>query len=764
MVRAASNHPRTFSQDFCMRFAGFAVMCASFIGLQACTTISDLVPFGGDSGATPETATSTTPGLAIDRKTGYPPFAMMKGTVLIAPHGAKRTDFFFWMNEKKTENVIRYLQEENEYAGELTAHTADLQKKLREEIRARAAAAQGAPPFKDGGYWYYERYATGADFPVIARRKGTMTAAEEVLLDSQAEGPKHQQFKVNNYGASPDGTIFVYAVDYAGDRWHNIILRDVRTGEVLPDKIEYVAADFAFADDNKSLYYLKLQAGTARAYRLMLHTLGTDSKSDKLVFEEKDQQFELSLRRSKGGRVLLLTSEQTNTSEVRMLDAAAADAKWTVIRPRAKGVRYYAEELAGQLYILTNQGAPDFRVAAAALSAPSQWSSLIAQREGVYIEAIEVMKGGVVALDERTRGATQIRLVNTKTGEERLIAPDAAAGYMTFSDTYSFANLRNTDPETTKLRYAFSSLVNPDVIYDYDVATGTKTAVQRMAVPGFDPAAYSIERVFARAGDGQQIPVTIAYARSKFEKGENPVLVYGYGAYGSSNDPVFKAKWPSLMNRGFVIAFAHVRGGREMGEAWYQGGKLRNKKNTFTDFIAVAESLSKGGMVDGKRIFAMGRSAGGLLMGAVANMRPDLFKGIVAGVPFVDVVTTMLDESIPLTTFEYEEWGNPAEPGDYEYMLSYSPYDQVEKRAYPAMLVTAGFNDSQVGYFEPAKWVAKLRRNKTDQNPLIFRTNMTAGHSGDSGRFGRVEEDAFINAFLLDQAGLNTGSKTASAD
>lgn len=747
-----------------MRFAGFAVMCASFIGLSACTTISDLMPFGGDTGTTPETATSTTPGLAIDRKTGYPPFAMMKGTVLIAPHGAKRTDFFFWMNEKKTEKVIRYLQEENEYAGELTAHTADLQKKLREEIRARAAAAQGAPPFKDGDYWYYERYAPGADFPVIARRKGTMNAPEEVLLDGQAEGPKHQQFKVNDYGSSPDGAIFVYAVDYAGDRWHNIILRDMRTGEVLPDKIEYAAADFAFADDNKTLYYLKLQAGTARAYRLMRHTLGTDSKGDKLVFEEKDQQFELSLQRSKGGRVLLLTSEQTNTSEVRMLDASAADAKWTVIRPRAKGVRYYADELGGQLYIRTNQGAPDFRIATAALSAPSQWSNLVSEQEGIYIESFEVLKGGTLALDEHGRGGSRIRLVNTKTGEEKLIAPDAPAGYMTFSDTYSFPNLRNMDSETTKLRYAFSSLVNPDVIYDYDVATGTKTAVQRMAVPGFDPSAYSIERVFAKASDGAQIPVTIAYARARFERGENPVLVYGYGAYGSSNDPVFKAKWPSLMNRGYVIAFAHVRGGREMGEAWYQGGKLHNKKNTFTDFIAVAESLSKGGMVDSKRIFAMGRSAGGLLMGAIANMRPDLFKGIVAGVPFVDVVTTMLDESIPLTTFEYEEWGNPAEPGDYEYMLSYSPYDQVEKRAYPALLVTAGYNDSQVGYFEPAKWVAKLRRNKTDQNPLIFRTNMTAGHSGDSGRFGRVEEDAFINAFLLDQAGLNTGSKTASAD
>jgi oligopeptidase B len=374
------------------------------------------------------------------------------------------------------------------------------------------------------------------------------------------------------------------------------------------------------------------------------------------------------------------------------------------------------------------------------------------------------MKGGVVALDEYARGGSRIRLVDLKSGEEKLIAPDAPAGHMSFADTFSFPNLRNTDPETTKLRYAFSSPVTPDVIYDYDVASGAKVEVQRMAVPGFAPARYAIQRVFATAPDGKQIPVTIAYHRKKFDEGENPVLIYGYGAYGSSNDPVFKARWASLLDRGFVLAFAHVRGGREMGEAWYLDGRLRNKKNSFTDFIAVAESLAKGGMVDEERVFAMGRSAGGLLMGAVVNMRPDLFKGVVAGVPFVDVVTTMLDESIPLTTFEYEEWGNPADPGDYQYMLSYSPYDQVDKRAYPSLLVTAGFNDSQVAYFEPAKWVAKIRRNKTDQNPLIFRTNMSAGHAGDSGRFGRVEEDAFVNAFLLDQAGLNTGDKTASAD
>jgi oligopeptidase B len=734
-------------------------MCSALTIVSGCATIDDMNPFASSkTGVTAATATSTTPGLAIDRKPGYPPYAMMKGTVLIAPHGAKRNDYYFWLNEKNTEKVVRYLEEENKYAAELMAPTADLQKTLRAEIRGAAGAAQGTPPFKDGGYWYYERYAAGADYPVIARRKGSMEAAEQVLLDGQAEGPKHQQFKVNNYGASPDGNIFAYAADYAGDRWHTLVFRDMRTGEVLPDTIKHAAADFAFASDSKTVFYLKLQAGTARAYRLMRHVLGTDVKTDRAVFEEKDQQFELSLKRSKGGKVLFLTSDQTNTSDVRMLDAAKPDGVWTMIRPRVKGVRYYAEELGGTLYFRTNLQAPDFRIVKAPLGAPSQWSDVVAGQSGVWIETFDVV-GDYVVLDEYAKGAPCIRLVNLKTGAAKAVAPDAPAGHIAFGDTFNFPGLRNVDDKATTLRYAFSSPGHPDTIYDLDLAADTKKVVQRLAVPGFVSSDYAVERMMAPAPDGKQIPITVAYRKDKFEQGKNPVLVYGYGSYGSSNEAVFKARWPSLMERGFVIAYAHVRGGREFGEAWYQDGKLRNKKHTFTDFIAATEYLAKE-VGDPKRMFAMGRSAGGLLMGAIANMRPELYKGIVAGVPFVDVVTTMLDDAIPLTTFEYEEWGNPAEVGDYNYMLSYSPYDQVEKRNYPAMLVTAGYNDSQVGYFEPAKWVAKLRRMKSDQNPLIFRTNMTAGHAGDSGRYGRVEEDALIAAFLLDQAAL--GTKTAS--
>ena len=492
----------------------------------------------------------------------------------------------------------------------------------------------------------------------------------------------------------------------------------------------------------------------------MRHVLGTDAKADKTVYEEKDEQFDLSLARSKGGRVLFLTSDQTNTTEVRVLDTAKPDGPWAVMRPRAKGIRYTADEAGGQYYVLTNFDAPDYRLMTAPVGGQAAWSDLVPHQPGVFIESFEVM-GGYVALNEYSKGGARIVVRNIASGSERLVPLDNPAGYASCADDFTFPNVRNTDPNAGTVRYGYTSPFQPAIIYDFDLASGTKREVVRAKVRGHDSGAYALERVFAPAADGKQIPVTIAYRRDKFDRGDNPLLVYGYGAYGSSNDPIFRARWPSLLDNGFVLAFAHVRGGREMGQAWYEDGRVLNKKNTFTDFIAVAEHMVKAEYGDKKRIFAMGRSAGGLTVGAVANMRPDLFKGIVANVPFVDVVTTMLDESIPLTTFEYDEWGNPAEPDDYSYMMSYSPYDNVDKHDYPAMLVTAGYNDSQVGYFEPAKWVAKLRRTKTDRNILLFRTNMVAGHTGDSGRFGPIEEDALIDAFLLDQAGLTGKAQTA---
>ncbi len=750
-----------------MRRVAVGSLLVGLLSLAGCTSLNDLPLIGMGEGPAPAAAVqqeSKTPGLAVDRPHGQPPYAMMKGTVLIAPNGAKRTDFFYWLNEKNTQKVFNYLQEENAYANEAMAHTADLQEKLRAELKARASATEGTPPFKVDGYYYYERYAPGADYPVVARRKGSLSAPEEIVFDEQTEGSQHQQFVVNNYAATPDGRIFAYAVDYEGDRWNTILFRDLSTGQMLSDKLDHVAGDIAFASDNKTVFYIKLQPGTARSYRLFRHTIGSDPKSDKQVFEETDEQFNLKLHRSKGGHFVLLTSSQTNTSEVRYLDATKPDGAWSIMRPRAKGVSYFADEVGGTFFLRTNLNAPDYRIVSAKPSAPATWSDVVAQRPGTFIDHF-VATTSFIALDEHSDGGSHVVVHDLKTAKETALPLDDPAGYAAAADDWRFPEVLNTDPNATSLRVGYMTLVTPKVIYDFEPATARRAVVMQTAIAGYDPSAYAVERQFAPASDGQRIPITIAYRKYKFRKdGKSPVLVVGYGAYGLRYDAVYRDIYPSLLDRGFVIAYAHVRGGREMGEAWYQGGKLGNKKNTFTDFIAAAEYLVKAGYADPKRLFANGRSAGGLTIGAVVNMRPDLFKGVVADVPFVDVVTTMLDDSLPLTTFEYEEWGNPAELADYATMLGYSPYDNVAAKAYPAMLVTAGYNDSQVGYFEPAKWVAKLRRNKTDQNLLLFRTNMGAGHGGDSGRFGPVEQAAYMLAFLLDQAGLAPAKPPQTAD
>jgi oligopeptidase B len=714
------------------------------------------MPFGPSSGTTPVTATSNTPGLAIDRKQGYPPYAMMKGTMLIAPHGAKRTDYYFWLNEKNTEKVVRYLEEENKYSSEAMAHTTDLQTTLKAELKAHAAAKPGVPPFRDGGYWYYERYAPGAEYPVVARRKGAMTAPEEVILDGARDGTNHDQFFLGNYASTADGGVFAYTVDYTGDHWFTLVLKDTRTGG--SEVIKYVAPGLAIAADNRTIFYLKLQPGTARAYRLMKHVIATDQKTDKVVYEEKDSRFNLSLRRSGGGKLLLLTAAQTSTSEVWFVDITKPDTKWITIKPRAVGVVYDADEVDGEFWISTNLNAPDRRIVKAPLAQPAQWTEVVPTQRGAYIEDFRVV-GPVVALQIWSNGFSQIRLHNTKTGADKTLPLDAATGYMSFADREAFPALRMADASATTLRYAFSSPATPDVIYDINVETGVKKEAQRFAVPGFTAANYVVEQSFIAAADGKQVPVTLSYRKDKYERGKSPAILIASDAFGDGNKPVYSAGLQALLDRGFLAVHAHVRGGREMGDTWYQEGKLRQKKNTFTDFIAVADYVGKNGLADPKRLFAMGRGGGGLIIGAVANQRPGLFKGVVTEVPNVDLLTNMLDDELPRTTFQYDEWGNPGEVGDYDFIQGYSPYDQVDKRDYPAMLVMGAYNDGEVGYYGPAKWVAKIRRVKSDQNLLVFRTNMTAGHDGETGRLASAEEQAFVTAFILDQAGLNPGNK-----
>ncbi len=734
-----------------MHLARLALLTVALAALPACSSVGGLMPFGKVSGTSPQTVTMNTPGLAVDRKPGFPPYALMKGTMLIAPHGAKRTDYYYWLSERNTEKVIRYLEEENRYAGEAMAHTGALQASLRVDITAQLAARPGTPPFKDGAYWYYERFATGADYPVVARRRDTMAAPEEIMLDGEREGQKYNQFVMGTYASTGDGAIFAWTADHEGDRWYTLTMRDTRTGGSR--SIKYVGPGFVLAADNTTLFYVRLEPGTGRAFRLMRHTIATDPASDKVVYEEKDSRLALSLRRSSGGRLLLLTSDNGTTSEISFIDLSRPEARPTVVRPRVDGVTYDTDEVGGRLWIRTNLDAPDGRIMTATLAQPAAWTEVVPATRGTFIEDFAVV-GKVVALQVWSGGVAGLRLIDTATGATRDVPGEGPAGIFDISGRNGMRAVRNLDPASGVLRYGHAGPASPDTIIDLEVATGARRIVQRQAVPAFDTSAHEVRVERATAPDGREVPVTLAWRRDRFVRGKAPALVIGHGAFGEPNRPRFDPALVALMNRGFVIAWAHTRGGREMGEAWHVEGRLRAKANSFTDFVAVAEHLAAAGTADRSRLFAMGRGVGGLLVGAVANRRPDLFKGIVAIAPGADILSRMLDDQQPGTTLQYEEWGNPGDAGDYEFIRSYSPYDQVEARAYPAMLVTASYNDTEMGYAGPAKWVARLRRLKTDQNRLIFRVNMTAGHEGETGRIAASGEAVFITAFLLDQAGI----------
>lgn len=747
------------------RFPGLVLAFVATAALTACGGGAG----GGSSGSgltvQPAAAPAQPPVAMPKVRPGdpYPPIAQIRPSVLIAPHGASREDNYFWLANRKDDAVVNHLKAENAYADQMMARTATLQDRLRSEIRAHIPPVAETPPFKMGNYFYAERFPHGADHFVLTRRQGSLTGLEEPVIDFNQIASAHNQFTLRRYATSSDGQLFGYSADLNGDRLHTIWFKDLASGQTLPDKIEFVSQDFVIAPDKKSVFYIKLQRGSLRAATVMRRVLGSDGKSDQEVYNERDETYDLSIAQSKGGRYLFITSDTTLTSEVRFIDLRDPSGNVQVIRPRERGVKYFAEEAGGQVYLRTNLGAPDYRIVKANGPGLSQWSDLVPHTPGSFIRGFDVTTK-YIAVDENTGGSARIRVGSFLTGKERTIPLDEPAGYGAATDDWRFPEARNTDPDSVTLRYGTSSIVSPKAIYDFNTQTGTKTALTRAAIPGFDSSNYELSRVFAAAPDGARIPITVAVRRDKKRAGGNPVLLTGYGAYGISNDAVFNERNPVLLDRGFAIAYAGVRGGREMGQAWYEGGKLKNKVNTFTDFVAAAEYLSEAGIGDRDYIFAQGRSAGGLLIGATVNMRPDLFRGVIAGVPFVDVVSTMLDSGIPLTTFEYDEWGNPENVSDYQHMLSYSPYDNVQAKDYPPMLVTAGFYDTQVGYFEPAKWVAKLRVTKTDANPLLFRVNMGAGHTGNSGRFGRVQDSAFEAAFLVQLLNEGRAADKAKAD
>ncbi|MFQ5690623.1 MAG: S9 family peptidase [Gemmatimonadota bacterium] len=667
----------------------------------------------------------------------------------LTAHGHTRLDDYSWLRDLEDPQVRAHLERENAYCDVVMAHTGELQARLFREIRDRIPQTDSTVPAQEGEYFYYTRYEEGRQYPIYARRRGSPDAEEQIILDVNERAVGHDFLSVSGLSVSPAHRILAFASDTEGRRLHTIRFKDLETGELLSDVLRDVTANMAWANDDRTLFYTQQDPVTLRHHRIYRHVLGSDPVEDELVYEEADATFSVGVHRTRSRAYLLIVSRQTRSRECRYLDADDPGGAFRVFRPREPDHDYFVDHLGDYFYVRTNLGAENFRLmrVPAADPRPESWEEVLPGREDVLLERFQLFRDHVVLL-ERTGGLPRLRIHPWNGGADHCIEFDEPA--------YSLQLERNPETDRRVVRFTYSSLRVPESVYDYDMETRERTLLKRDAVlGGFDPADYVTERQWAAAEDGTRIPISLVYREGARKPEGNPLLLYGYGAYGISLDAGFNAARLSLIDRGFVFAIAHVRGGQELGRRWYEDGKLLRKKNTFTDFIACAEHLIRKGYAHPDRVFAMGRSAGGLLMGAVINLRPDLFKGVVAGVPFVDALTTMLDDSIPLTTSEYDEWGDPRQLECYEYMLSYSPYDNVEAGEYPHLLVTSGLYDSQVQYWEPAKWVARLRALKTDDRRLLLRTNMGAGHQGASGRYGRYRETAFDYAFLLDLAGLS---------
>ena len=663
-------------------------------------------------------------------------------------HGHTRVDNYYWLRERESADVISYLNKENDRAAKEMAHTRDFEERLFEEIKGRFKQTDMSVPYKRDDYYYYTRYEQGKEYPIYARKRDALDRPEEIMLDVNAMAEGHEFFSVGGTAVSSGQDTLAYAVDIEGRRIHTVHLKNLSTGEILPDVLPTVTENLAWANDNKTLFYGKQDETTLRQFQIYRHVVGTDPAMDQLVYQEDDETFVAYIFKTKSKKFLMIVSAQTISQEYRYLDADDPHGEFKIFLPREREHEYHIEHFHDRFIIRTNDHAKNFRLLSTPMEKPERkhWQEIIPHRDDVYLGDFELFKDYLV-LEERTRGLTQIRIVPWSGGEDH---------YLQFDEPAYRASLgANLEFDTVTLRFEYTSMKMPQSIYDYNMATRQKALLKREEIlGGFDPDHYMTERLFARANDGTEIPISILYRKGMERDGRNPLLLYGYGSYGLSIDAAFASPRLTLVDRGFIFAIAHIRGGQEMGRQWYEDGKLLKKKNTFEDFIACAEFLIRDKFTNPEKLFAMGRSAGGLLVGAISNMRPDLFKGIVAEVPFVDVMTTMLDASIPLTTGEYDEWGDPNQKEYYDYMLGYSPYDNVERKAYPAMLITGGLHDSQVQYWEPAKWATKLRELKTDDNRLLLKTNMEAGHGGASGRFRRHHETAFSYVFLLDLAGI----------
>nr|WP_264550515.1 S9 family peptidase [Flavobacterium sp. N2820] len=675
----------------------------------------------------------------------HPPVAKIVPKTL-EKHGDKRIDNYYWLNERENPEVIDYLNKENEYYQKSTAHTKQLQDDLFLEMKGRIKEDDSSVPYFYNGYYYITRYETGKDYPIYSRKKGSLEAKEEILFDCNEMAKGHSYFNLGGLNISEDNKWAAFGVDLVSRRQYTIQIKNLETGEILPVKLENTTGGSTWAGDNKTLFYTRKDAQTLRSDKIYKHTLGTDASADTMVFHEKDDTFGTFVYKEKSKKYLVIGSSSTLTSEYQILEAKNPNGEFRLFQKRTRGLEYSISHYGDSFYIVTNKDkATNFKLMKTPETATSaeNWKDLIGHRKDVLLEGIEIFKDYLV-VEERSNGLNkiQIRPWNGK-GEY----------YLPFSsETYTAYTTTNVDFDTEILRYGYQSMATPSSVIDFNMRTQEKKVLKEQEVLGgkFDKNNYIEERIWATATDGTKVPISIVYRKGIKKDGKNPLLLYAYGSYGATMDPYFSSTRLSLLDRGFIYAIAHIRGGEDLGREWYENGKLLKKINTFTDFIDCSKFVIAEKYTSASHLYAEGGSAGGLLMGAIVNMAPELYNGVIAQVPFVDVVTTMLDDTIPLTTGEYDEWGNPNEKVYYDYMLSYSPYDQVKKQDYPNMYVSTGLHDSQVQYFEPAKWVAKLRVMKTNDKQLFLDTNMDAGHGGASGRFEALKELAKEFAFLLD--------------
>ncbi len=684
---------------------------------------------------------------ACTKNNNFAPPVAKKMPKEITIHGDTRVDNYYWMNERDNPEVIAHLKAENAYKDEVMKHTEPLQDKLFEEIKSKIKQEDETVPYKENGYYYYSRTIPEKEYYLVCRKKGTLDAGEEIILDVNEMAEGFEYFDLGGSEVSPDNKMVAFGIDTVSRRQYAIYFRNLETGETLMDVIPNTTGSITWANDNKTVFYVRKDEVTLRSERIMKHVLGTPVENDSEVYHEADETFNTFVYKTKSKKYLIIGSHSTLTSEYRFLDAGNPAGDFKIIQPRIRGLEYSVDHFDGFFYIRTNLDAQNFKLVKTPVhkTEKENWEVVIPHRNEVFLQDFDLFRKYLV-VSERKEGITHLRVMPWE-GPEYYIGFD--------EEVFTVRSDVNMDFDTDIFRFSYTSLTTPNSIFNFNLETKERSLLKQDEILGsFDKNNYETRRIYATAFDGSKIPVSMVYKKGMEKNGDNPALIYGYGSYGYTMDPSFRLSILPLLDRGFIFAIAHVRGGQINGRAWYEDGKLLKKMNTFTDFNDCAQFLIDEKYTSSEKLFAKGGSAGGLLIGACINMKPNLYRGVIAAVPFVDVITTMLDESIPLTTGEFDEWGNPKDEQFYHYMKSYSPYDNVEAKDYPALLVTTGFHDSQVQYWEPAKWVAKLRDLKTDKNPLIFHINMDYGHGGASGRFQWIKDIALEYAFIFDQLGI----------